>query len=93
MSDHVICYPAWPSCLTHLLRRIPGHTDRHFVYTPRMPWNSDEYCAYDKYAILNRHNFVIVLDLLHLKMEVTVSETCDVIRVVICHEVCYNVTP
>ena len=39
--------------------------------------------AYENWAIFSRRKLVIVLELLHLKMEVTVSEPCDVIRVII----------
>ena len=38
--------------------------------------------AYENWAIFGRRKLLIVLELLHLKMEVTVSEPCDVIRVV-----------
>ena len=37
--------------------------------------------AYENYAIFSRRKLLIVLELLHLKTEVTVSEPCDVIRV------------
>ena len=37
--------------------------------------------AYENWAIFSRRKLLIVLELLHLKMEVTVSEPCDVIRV------------
>ena len=39
--------------------------------------------AYENSAISSRLELLIVLELLHLKMEVTVSEPCDVIRVII----------
>ena len=82
--------------LTHLHSRKPSHTDRHFVSTascvktalalPNKKLECHEIetiisSAYETWAIFSRREFLIVLDLLHLKMEVTVSEPCDVIRV------------
>ena len=75
----------------------PSHTDRHFVSTascvkttlalPTKKLGCHEIetnilSAYENYAIFCRHKLLIVLELVYLKMEVTVSEPCDVIRVI-----------
>ena len=72
------------------------YTDRHFVYTascvnttlalPTKKLGCQEIetiisSAFENWAIFRRDKIVIVLELLYLKMEVTVSEPCDVIRV------------
>ena len=74
----------------------PSHTDRHFVSTascvktilvlPTKKIGCHEIeknisSVYENLAIFSRCKLLIVLELLHLKMEVTVSEPCDVIRV------------
>ena len=74
----------------------PSHTDHHFVSTAscvkttHAPPTEKLGCyeidtnissAYENWAIFSRRKLLIVLELLHLKMEVTVSEPCDVIRV------------
>ena len=47
--------------------------------------------AYENYAIFNRRKLVVVLELLHLRMKVTVSEPCDVIRVGAMAELLWNI--
>ena len=74
----------------------PSHTDHHFVSTAscvkttHAPPNEKLGCheidtnissAYENWAIFSMRELLIVLEPLHLKMEVTVSEPCDVIRV------------
>ena len=76
---------------------LPSHTDRHFVSTaswvktklalPTKKLRCQEIetnisSAYENQAIFSRRKLLIVLELSHLKMEVTVSEPCDVIRVI-----------
>ena len=73
----------------------PSHTDHHFVSTAscvkttHAPPNEKLGCheidtnissAYENF--FSMRELLIVLELLHLKMEVTVSEPCDVIRVI-----------
>ena len=90
-----IGYRYSPGRLTHLLHRETGHTDRHFVSTascvktthaPTDKLGCHEIetnisTAYENLAIFSRRKLLIVSDLLHLNMEVTVPEPCDVIRV------------
>ena len=74
----------------------PSRTDYHFVSTascvkttlalPTKKLGCHETetnisSAYEDKAIFSRRKLVILLELIHLKMEVTVSEPCDVIRV------------
>ena len=84
----------WAGQLIYCAR--PSHTDHHFVHTascvkttlalPTKKLGCQEIgtnisSAYENQGIFSRRKLVIVLELLHLKMEVTVSEPCDVIRV------------
>ena len=79
----------WVDFITrHLLRHRPGHTDSHFIYTASCG-KTTSYgktrifhlklpMLYENLAIFRRRKLVIVLEPLHLKMKVTVSEHCDV---------------
>ena len=88
-------YPVWLGRLTHLLRGAQSQwppfcfhsqlckNDTRVLYQKtRMPRNWDEYFkCLRKLGHFQQGKLLIVLELLHLKMEVTVSEPCDVIRV------------
>ena len=73
--------------LTHLLRRRSSHTDRHFVSTascvkttlalPTKKLGCHEIetnisSAYENYAIFSRRKLLIIIEILHIEMEVTV---------------------
>ena len=77
--------------LPSLLRRRPGLTDRHFMYTvscvkttlaPPTEKLRRFFCMpINTRLLFSWRNTMIVLELNYLKMEIFVSEHCDVIRV------------
>ena len=76
-------YPVWLGRLIHLLREAQWHWPP-FCFHSQL-YKIDTRAAYQKTRvplnrdIFSRRKILIVLGLLHLKMEVTVSEPCGVI--------------
>ena len=76
------------SSLSNPLCRRPGHTDRHFVYTVscvKTTHTEKLGCIMrlrQMFREIKTRSFfrVMVLELIYLKMEVSVSEPCDVTR-------------
>ena len=90
--------PVWLGRLTNLLRKAQSHwppfclhsqlceNDTRAAYQKTWMlrnWDKNISSAYENWAIFSRRNIVIVLELSHFKMGVTVSEPCEVIRVTI----------
>ena len=78
----------WPPFCLH--SQLCKHDTRAAYWKTRMPRNWDNYFKYllelfyfyfYRTPYFSRGEILIVLELLNLKMEVTVSEPCDVIRV------------